>query len=175
MPWCPSCESEYDDHVTRCKQCDVDLVENLSEIVHYEKLADVQEEDLVGALEYLKYTGIDAVSEIFEDHAEISVKREDLKMANKHIKVYFYNKAMEKAEEEDEEEEAAQVNDKGYATDSYKNAHQVKEMHSSATSFLAIGGLLVIFGLLNLFGVLKILDAGMYLYGVIVVGIAFCA
>lgn len=171
MPWCPSCESEYDDHVTRCKQCDVDLVEDLEQVVHYQKLVEIDESELEGAIEYLKYSGFEDVKiEEAGDHFDLLVPIEDTKEALKHIRVYFYNLEQEKADNEPDE-----VKDlpKEYETDTQANASKIKEMRSSASSFIAIGGLLLIFSVLNLLGILKVMGSSMYLYGSLIVSIGF--
>ncbi|WP_339063472.1 hypothetical protein [Tepidibacillus marianensis] len=44
MPWCPKCESEYREGFKRCKDCDVDLVEQLdiAEQTHDLELEPIQ-------------------------------------------------------------------------------------------------------------------------------------
>lgn len=171
MPWCPKCESEYDDHVTRCKQCDVDLVDELKEVIRYAKLVEIDESELEGAIEYLKYSGFEDVqTEEAGDHFDLLVPNEDVKEALKHIRVYFYN--LEQAKAADEPDEIKNL-PKEYETNAVTNASKIKEMHSSATSFIGIGGLLLVLGVLNLIGIVKVIDSRMYLYGILVVGIVF--
>ncbi len=171
MPWCPSCESEYDDHVKRCKQCDVDLVEDLQSVVRYEKLVEMDESEVRGAIEYLKYSGIEDVkTQVIEDHVELLVPVQFAKEALKQIRVYFYN--LEKERAQDEPDDAEQL-PKEYETDTKRDGAKVKEMHSSATSFIGIGGLLLGFALLNLIGVLSVIEPSLYLYGIILLSISF--
>lgn len=172
MPWCPECESEYDDHVTRCKQCDVDLVEDLKEVVRYEKFAEVDESDLKKVLEYLKYSGFEDIQTQEDlEHINLLAPVEQVKGALKHLRIFFYNLEKEKAQEDESEETQAEVVE--YETDRERNASKIKEMRSSASSFMVIGGLLLIFGLLNLIGTLKVLDSKMYLYGILIIGVGF--
>lgn len=171
MPWCPNCKSEYEAHVTRCKQCDVELVDDLSQVVRYSKLVELYNDEIDGALEYLNYLGItDVKTEVSGDHIDLSVRDSELKTALKHIKVYISDIENKKEEKLEAEESLP----KEYETEQIDDDSKIKEMHSSAITFLGMGAVLTIFSLLNLTNILTITNSIVYLAAILVIGILFC-
>ncbi len=89
MPWCPKCKNEYREGITICSDCNVELVDDLSEVVsdsrslvftteHKEKTDDF--------IKYLAYSGIHSYS-VEPDENEfiwsLYVAEEDYKKASK--------------------------------------------------------------------------------------------
>ncbi len=135
MPWCPVCKNEYKEGILRCADCNVDLVEQLTEekkAIYFGELKKLKTIDA-----FLKENGIESGNITFEQEEqvyELSVLesdqkkavrilgiflREEEKNADKHIE----DENQEEAQTEKKEREPAAVYvDKKYKADEYKTS-----------------------------------------------------
>ena len=92
MPWCPICKNEYREGIEKCADCGAALVKSLDDIKETAFLCYIGDDNAVEKfLSYLKYSGIDAVSEYNEEEQsyKISVSPEDLKKAKTEFKAFM--------------------------------------------------------------------------------------
>jgi len=93
MPWCPKCKMEYEEGITVCSDCKIDLVESMEEAIIYVPLVQTEDEKIADKLKrYLEYS--DLKSEIsFDEENEmyvVSVDRKAEKQAKKLYKAFYY-------------------------------------------------------------------------------------
>ncbi len=74
MPYCPQCRAEYRAEVSRCRDCDVDLVETLPEIKEEEESGT----DLVELAEFPTASEADMIKELLEGNQIGSVLRGEI-------------------------------------------------------------------------------------------------
>lgn len=158
MPWCPKCNSEYEKGVEYCKQCQVDLVENLEDYVEYVPLVKIDPITAEGLIEYLNYSKIqDYKVEEKEDGLEISVNKNDLKQATTHLSVYIYN--LKKAAEENED---TYDNDeeklKEYETTPILDGDKINDLRTSGITYYVLGAGILAFTYLNMRNTLNIIN-----------------
>lgn len=89
MPWCPKCKNEYREGITTCSDCNVELVDDLSEVVSDSKslvFTTEHKEKTDDFIKYLAYSGIHSYS-VEPDENEfiwsLYVAEEDYKKASK--------------------------------------------------------------------------------------------
>lgn len=89
MPWCPKCKNEYREGITTCSDCNVPLVEDLSEVVSDNKklvFSTEHKEKTDDFIKYLAYSGIHSYS-VEPDENEfiwsLYVAEDDYKKASK--------------------------------------------------------------------------------------------
>lgn len=135
MPWCPVCKNEYKEGILRCADCNVDLVEQLTEEKKAIYFGELKKLETIDA--FLKENGIESGNITFEQEEqvyELSVLesdqkkavrilgiflREEEKNADKHIE----DENQEEAQTEKKEREPAAVYvDKKYKADEYKTS-----------------------------------------------------
>ena len=135
MPWCPVCKNEYKEGILRCADCNVDLVEQLTEEKKAIYFGELKKLETIDA--FLKENGIESGNITFEQEEqvyELSVLesdqkkavrilgiflREEEKNADKHIE----DENQEEAQTEKKERESAAVYvDKKYKADEYKTS-----------------------------------------------------
>jgi hypothetical protein len=167
MPWCPNCKTEYEDHVTVCADCHVDLVseEALKTTVNFELLAIIPKPELRDIKEYLAYSKIEPIKEEKNEKGiALYVEAKQHKDALQFLKVYVHDKVSQEEEDFDMPE---------YDTVDVKSGAKAKDLKSSGFSFSLIGGLLLVFGVLNILEIMTIMRPGMYLYSFVVLGVVF--
>lgn len=174
MPWCPKCKSEYEKGVEYCKQCQVDLVEDLETYVEYVPLTEMDEKTANRFIEYLIYSGIkDYKTEEKDESIQISVDKKELKNASKHLNVFVYNLRQEAEENEKESTEADNTEAQTeYVTSEMLEVDKVKEYKVSAWTYYILGGGILLFDYLNMRGTLNNINPileGIFLF----IGIAF--
>lgn len=120
MPWCPKCKNEYREGITTCSDCNVPLVEDLSEAVSDDKklvFTTEHKEKTDDFIKYLAYSGIHSYS-VEPDENEfiwsLYVAEDDYKKASK----LFTGFALTESEREIEKKLSAQIeNDSDIAGD----------------------------------------------------------
>lgn len=164
MPWCPVCKNEYKEGILRCADCNVDLVEQLTEEKKAIYFGELKKLETIDA--FLKENGIESGNITFEQEEqvyELSVLesdqkkavrilgiflREEEKNADKHIE----DENQEEAQTEKKEREPAAVYvDKKYKADEYK---------TSAYTLFFVGILGIVFLVCMGFDLLPIFNLG---------------
>ncbi|MDE6636583.1 MAG: DUF3784 domain-containing protein [Lachnospiraceae bacterium] len=127
MPWCPKCKNEYREGITTCSDCNVPLVEDLSEVVSDDKklvFTTEHKEKTDDFIKYLAYSGIHSYS-VEPDENEfiwsLYVAEDDYKKASK----LFTGFALTESEREIEkklsmqiENDSDDINESDYFSDS---------------------------------------------------------
>ncbi len=127
MPWCPQCKQEYQEGYTTCKDCKIDLVENLEEAaVEFVPFFQADDEKIARKLaSFFEYSGLPSEVSYDEEYElyNVSIPPEMEKDARKLYEAFYFveaervmnEKGKKKPEtEEDAEElteEAAEVSD----------------------------------------------------------------
>lgn len=179
MPWCPKCKSEYEKGVEVCKQCQVDLIDNLEDYVEYVPLVEIDPQTAEGLIEYLNYSGIqDYKVDEKEDCLEISVNKKDLKRAKTHLSVYVYN--LKQATDEDTdtyENEISEETEKEYETSTMLDGDKVKGLRSSGITYYVLGAGILAFTYFNMKNILNVINPaieGIFLFaGISLVGLGY--
>lgn len=157
MPWCPKCKSEYEKGVVFCKQCQIDLVENLEDYVEYKPLVRIDPATAEGLIEYLNYSGIlDYKIEEEEEALNISVNKKDFEQAAKHLSVYVYNLKKAAEENEDTYEDAEKM--KEYDTSTVLDTDKISDLRTSGITYYILGGIILVFTYLNMRNTINIIN-----------------
>lgn len=93
MPWCPKCKMEYQEGVTVCSDCKMDLVDRLEEAVVYVSLVQTEYKNIAEKLSsFLEYSNIKSQVSYEEDYEVyvVSVDRKMEKQAKKLYKAFYY-------------------------------------------------------------------------------------
>ena len=149
MQYCPKCKTEYEDHVTQCSDCHVDLVPNLEDHAYMKNLIRVKVNDSEELIKYLAYSGISTIEKIEEGDAYIiQVPEEDHEKAVTYLQVYV----REHMQTDDEEDYYYDE----YLTEVEDSEDKVADMRSTVMTFGFVGGLLIVVAILNYLGVISI-------------------
>lgn len=160
MAWCPKCEEEYENHITECAACKVELVNSLEEVSHERILMVLETEDEVDkVLEFLDYSGIqtakqqETTSEAGIDAFLITVDEAEWGSAQRFMQGY----ALVEKEDKDYED---------YYFDKYKtidveSESQLAEIKSSYLSFIGLGALILVAGVINLLKIASFLTGNL--------------
>ena len=135
MPWCPVCKNEYKEGILRCADCNVDLVEQLTEEKKAIYFGELKKLETIDA--FLKENGIESGNITYEQEEqvyELSVLESDQKKAvrilgiflreeEKNVDKHIEDENQEEAQTEKKEREPAAVYvDKKYKADEYKTS-----------------------------------------------------
>lgn len=149
MAYCPKCKTEYEDHIQRCVDCDIELVPDLENYVFYKPLIKVKKTELDEMLKYLEYSGIKPIEvQEEEDGESISVSDEQYEMAMTYLKVYIH-------------EHMEETNEDDYYFDEYESEEvdtvaKVSDMKSTVYTFAFVGAGALVIAVLNFFDILVI-------------------
>ena len=151
MAWCPKCKSEYVEGVTKCADCNCELVEEQE--LEPEKMSAWEEEVTLRAIALKKAEdamkegafdefGLGEADDCLADESEESADAEELRMAAEAMKAAF---------EFDEPEERP-----AYVTHYVNNEEKAEENKSSGYTLLIVGTMGLIFVILFFFDLLPI-------------------
>lgn len=166
MPWCPKCTTEYEEGVSQCADCHVQLVESTEEIVDWVLIIKAKlEEDARNIVEYLKYSGIEktSIEKTFDDENtlyKVLVASEDVEKAYKYLKAYLISKA-----EENEDSDEYVLNE--YETENFDQDAIISDLKSSVFTFGIIGIGLLIFSILSFLDIISINLGNRYIFSVL--------
>lgn len=178
MPWCPSCNTEYEAQIEECADCHIPLVsdDEYKEVEKFELIGYVPHEPrqlLKDVVEYLKYSKIDPIKQVAEhDQVAIYVAKSQKKAASKFFKGYIAGKMAEQREALQAAREDEPDSEPEYETVNLNSEARLKEMQASAYSFIVIGIALTLFSVLNLTGILSMINSNVYLIVFLVFGLA---
>jgi uncharacterized Zn ribbon protein len=120
MPWCPKCKSEYQDDVTVCPDCQVELVEELEKEVEMVPFIQAPEKEAIEKLiRYFEYSGLKCNVEYNEgnEEYELFVPKKQQSQAAKLYQAFLYVESEEKLNETAHTETAEEADEDGTATD----------------------------------------------------------
>ncbi len=93
MPWCPKCNSEYQEGFTECSDCGTELVDSLEEAVEFLPFFQAEDKKLAEKLmSYLQYSGLPSMLS-FDDKTEVyivNIPPKQEKQARKLYQAFFY-------------------------------------------------------------------------------------
>lgn len=152
MPWCPVCKNEYKEGISRCADCNVDLVEELEKETKAVYFGERQKLETMN--EFLKENGVQSGNITLDEGEqvyELFVAEPDLKKAVQILGIFLQEEEEENENREEEQpkkqkiEPAAVYVDKKYRADEYK---------TSAYTLFFVGVLGIVFLICMGFGVL---------------------
>lgn len=164
MPWCPVCKNEYKEGILRCADCNVDLVEQLTEETKAIYFGELEKLEAINA--FLQENGIESGKITFEQEEqvyELAVLESEQRKAARILGVFLKGEsknADSHTEEENEEqadtehkkqEPVAVYVDKKYRADEYK---------TSAYTLFFVGVLGIVFLICVAFGILPVFQLG---------------
>lgn len=112
MAWCPKCKNEYIDGITRCSDCDVELVEELEAEKDIEYIYLNVPELIDDVIAYLHQASIDSAEKFHNDEEDIdgiSVDKKQYSDARLHISVYLKNESILSSVEESDDVNADDI------------------------------------------------------------------
>lgn len=107
MAWCPKCKNEYVDGITRCADCDVDLVDEIIEEKDIAYIRIDSTELIDDIVDFLHQASIDSAEKYHDtedDMDMISVNKKQYQDARLHTAVYLKNEALRASMEDSLEE-----------------------------------------------------------------------
>lgn len=164
MPWCPVCKNEYKEGISRCADCSVDLVEQLTEETKAIYFGNLEKLETINA--FLKKNGIESGNITFEQEEqvyELAVLESEQKKAARILGVFLKEESKNagghmKDENEVEtevahkkQEPAAVYVEKKYRADEYK---------TSAYTLFFVGVLGIVFLICVAFGIVPVFNFG---------------
>lgn len=156
MPWCPVCKNEYKDGITHCVDCDVDLVEELTEERKSLYFGDQERLEKINA--FFIENGVESGSVILnesDNEMELSILESDVKKAVKLLSIFLSEE--EKKKEKNSEEESQEEEKKIESVKAYVNKKdKAEEYKASAYTLIGVGILGVVFLICMGLGVLPI-------------------
>ncbi len=141
MAWCPKCKSEYVGGITRCADCNCDLVDSLQE----GKKISTWDEDVAYK-----------VKELQKQEALMQAKEEELEDTLLEMDAEVLEEAFEEMMQKEQAEFEEAVKTPRHVLPYVNNAEKAEEHKSSAYSLLVIGAAGLVFVILFFFDVLPI-------------------
>lgn len=125
MPWCPKCGNEYEEGVRECSECKVALVNEYPEKLSMKLLVTIESESNADKLtDYLKYSGIDSVTELNDDNEyDIYVPKKKFHKAEEAFKGFY----IATKQEEQLKEIKERLDEKGVDLDDVKLKNKGKD------------------------------------------------
>lgn len=178
MPYCPKCNTNFVDGIDNCPKCKEPLAESREEEITYVPLVKEEQDAAIRITEYLHYSGVDADYTTSDDNLyTITVLKGEEEAARKLLRIYYENEehVTDVAENEenipdvveDEEENLLYTHNKSYM----KASEKYEETHSSAYSFLLVGGIVLFLDILSITGIFVIPFLSNNLLANIVIGV----
>ncbi|MCM1569848.1 MAG: hypothetical protein NC081_10435 [Roseburia sp.] len=107
MAWCPICKNEYQEGITKCADCGVELVEQL-EACERAKIVFGEEVQMTSLKKFMEYNGLQGVTVCYDETEEVyelAVQKKDQKQAADIARVFLQQRAEEQQETAEEPEE----------------------------------------------------------------------
>lgn len=141
MPWCPVCKNEYKEGILRCADCNVDLVEELSEETKSIYFGEMEQLQAINA--FLKENGVESgniTRDEGENVHELSVLESDVKRAIRILGIFLKEEEKEKekglkTEQQEREQKQTESSSTVYVDKKYK----AEEYKTSAYTLLIVG------------------------------------
>lgn len=156
MPWCPVCKNEYKEGFTHCVDCDVDLVEELTEEKKPVYFGEKEKLEKINA--FFMENGVESGSIALNDNDnewELSILESDAKKAVRLLGIFLSEE--EKKTETDSSEEVKKEEKKSETVKAYVNKKdKAEEYKASAYTLFIVGILGIVFLICMGLGVLPI-------------------
>lgn len=149
MPWCPVCKNEYKEGILRCADCNVDLVEQLTEEKKAIYFGELKKLETIDA--FLKENGIESGNITFEEEEqvyELSVLESDQKKAVRILGIFLREEeknADKHIEDENQEEDQTEKKEREPAAVYVDKKYKADEYKTSAYTLFFVGILGIVF------------------------------
>ncbi len=164
MPWCPVCKNEYKKGILRCADCNVELVEQLTEETKAIYFGELEKLETING--FLKENGIESGKISFEQEEqvyELAVLESEHKKAARILGVFLKEESKKAGSHmEDENEEQADTEQKKQepAAVFVDKKYRAEEYKTSAYTLFFIGVLGIVFLICVAFGLLPVFHLG---------------
>ncbi len=140
MPWCPICKNEYVEGITKCSDCNTDLVDSKDDISTYSVICG-EKEQMEKFVKFLKFNELNSGILRYNENSEIYdvyVTQEEYTKAKKIAIVFAHEELMLEPENEAENDiKSKQEYEKVPAYQ--KKAEKAEDYKSSAYTLISVG------------------------------------
>lgn len=143
MAICPKCKLEYEDGITLCTDCNSPLIDKLPDFeLKIPMYFDKDEEYISKLTEYLKYSGINAVEQHYDDEKESfciytdAPHEQNVKCL---LNIFFDNELKEEAAKAPDPEQPASAPLEEAPANYVKKADKYKDLRGSALTLILTG------------------------------------
>ena len=140
MPWCPICKNEYVEGITKCSDCNTDLVDSKADISTYSVICG-EKEQMEKFVRFLEFNELNSGILRYNDNSEIYdvyVTQEEYAKAKK-IAIVFVHEELMMEPETESEDEIKNKKELEKAPAYQKKADKAEDYKSSAYTLISVG------------------------------------